>query len=72
MSVATAKLITTRKVKLMNRMTEWQVGGYLMNGEAFKVVVSALYGYEAMKKATALVGVIKAGSAIRINEKVGN
>ena len=56
----------------MNRMTEWQVGGYLMNSEAFKVVVSALYGYEAMKKATALVGVIKAGSAIRINEKVGN
>jgi|LauGreDrversion4_2_1035121.scaffolds.fasta_scaffold744740_2 hypothetical protein len=53
----------------MNRMTEWQVGGYLMNGEAFKVVVSAYYGEQAMKKATALVGVIKAGSAIRINEK---
>ena len=55
----------------MNRMTEWQVGGYLMNGEAFKVVVTALYGEEAMKKAIALVGKMKAGSAIRINEKVG-
>jgi hypothetical protein len=71
MSVATDKVKLT-KGKLMNRMTEWQVGGYLMNGEAFKVVVTALYGYEAMKKATALVGVIKSGSAIRINEKVGN
>ncbi len=43
-----------------------------MNGEALKVVVSAYSGEQAMKKATALVGVIKAGSAIRINEKVGN
>jgi hypothetical protein len=57
------------KDRKMNRMTEWQVGGYLMNGEAFKVIVSAYYGEQAMKKATALVGVIKAGSAIRINEK---
>ena len=56
----------------MNRMTEWQVGGYLMNDEKFKVIVSAPYGYKAMKAAEALVGRIKAGSAIRINEKKDN
>ena len=56
----------------MNRMTEWQVGGILMNDEKFKVIVTAPYGYKAMKAAEALVGRIKAGSAIRINEKKDN
>jgi hypothetical protein len=56
----------------MNRMTEWQVGGYLMNDEKFRVIVTAPYGYKAMKAAEALVGRIKAGSAIRINEKKDN
>ena len=50
----------------MNRLSDWRVGGYLMNGEAFLVIVSAYYGYEAMKKATAIVGKMKAGSAIRM------
>lgn len=52
----------------MNRMTEWQVGGYLMNGEAFKVVVTAPYGYRAMVEAEKVVGKIKAGSAVRIEK----
>ena len=50
----------------MNRMTEWQVGGYLMNGEAFKVIVTAPYGYRAMKAAEVKVGKIKSGSAMRV------
>jgi hypothetical protein len=52
-------------------MTEWQVGGRLMNDEKFVVVVVAPYGYRAMVEAEKVVGKIKAGSAIRINEKVG-
>jgi hypothetical protein len=50
----------------MNRMTEWQVGGILMNDEKFKVIVKAPYGYRAMREAEKLVGKIKAGSAMRI------
>ena len=53
-------------------MTEWQVGGYLMNGEKFRVIVTAPYGYKAMKAAEAIVGRIKAGSAIRIEKKEVN
>ena len=50
----------------MNRLSDWRVGGYLMNGDKFLVIVSAYYGEEAMKKATAIVGKMKAGSAIRV------
>jgi hypothetical protein len=57
------------KDRRMNRMTEWQVGGRLMNDEKFVVVVVAPYGYRAMVEAEKIVGKIKAGSAIRINEK---
>lgn len=49
----------------MNKMTEWQVGGYLMNGDKFAVVVTAPYGYRAMVEAEKVVGKIKAGSAVR-------
>ena len=52
----------------MNRMTEWNVGGYLMNGEKFAVIVTALYGYRAMVEAEKIVGKIKAGSAVRIEK----
>jgi hypothetical protein len=49
----------------MNRMTEWNVGGTLANGEKFAVVVVAPYGYRAMVEAEKVVGKIKAGSAVR-------
>jgi hypothetical protein len=64
MSVATDKVKLT-KGKLMNKMTEWNVGGYLMNGDKFAVVVTAPYGYRAMVEAEKVVGKIKAGSAVR-------
>lgn len=66
MSVACAKLVIERKVKLMNKQGDFQVGGVLANGETFKVIVNAFYGYDAMKKAEAKVGKIKAGSAMRV------
>lgn len=50
----------------MNRLTEWRVGGYLMNGERFLIVVKGWYGYDAMRNAEKVVGKIKAGSAVRI------
>jgi len=50
----------------MNKQGDFQVAGILANGEKFSVIVNALYGYEAMKKAKAIVGQIKSGSAMRV------
>jgi len=50
----------------MNKLGNFQVAGTLANGEAFKVIVTALYGYDAMKKATAKVGKIATASAMRV------
>jgi hypothetical protein len=50
----------------MNKLGNFQVAGTLANGETFKVIVTALYGYDAMRKATAKVGKITKGSAMRI------
>ncbi len=47
-------------------MSDWQVGGILANGERFKVIVKASYGYRAMREAEKLVGRIQAGSAMRV------
>ena len=50
----------------MNKKGNFQVAGTLVNGEAFKVIVSALYGYDAMRNAEKVVGKIKVGSAMRV------
>lgn len=51
----------------MNRKGDWQVAGTLTNGEGFKIVVSGLYGYDAMRNAEKKLGCkIKVGSAMRV------
>lgn len=50
----------------MNKRGNFQVAGTLANGEVFKVIVSALYGYDAMRTAEKQVGKIKVGSAMRV------
>lgn len=50
----------------MNKLGNFQVAGTLANGDAFKVIVSALYGYDAIKKATAIVGNVATASAMRV------
>ena len=50
----------------MNRKGNFQVAGTLVNGEVFRVIVSALYGYDAMRNAEKVVGKIKVGSAMRV------
>ena len=51
----------------MNKRSDFQVAGVLVNGDAFKVVVSALYGYDAMRNAEKFLGnKIKTGSAMRV------
>jgi len=47
----------------MNKLGNFQVAGTLSNGDAFKVIVTAMYGYDAMRKATAKVGKIATASA---------
>jgi hypothetical protein len=51
----------------MNRKGNWQVAGTLANGNVFRVIVSALYGYDAMRVAEYKLGSkIKVGSAMRV------
>ena len=52
----------------MNKLGNFQVAGTLSNGDAFKVIVTAMYGYDAIKKATAKVGKVATASAMRIQQ----
>ena len=53
----------------MNKLSHFTVAGTLATGKAFSTTVVALYGYDAIKKATAIVGKIATASAMRVSEQ---
>jgi hypothetical protein len=49
------------------KFSDYQVAGTLVNGEPFKVIVLATYGYDAMRQAEKKLGVkIQVGSAMKV------
>jgi hypothetical protein len=52
----------------MNKISLFKVAGTLANGSPFSTTVIAMYGYDAIKKATAKVGKVATASAMRIQQ----
>ena len=50
----------------MNRLGNFQVSGIKANGEAFTLIVSGYYGYDAMRNARKIVGKTKVISSMRV------
>jgi hypothetical protein len=53
----------------MNKLSHFKVAGTLANGSPFSTTVIAMYGYDAIKKATAIVGKVATASAMRVAEQ---
>ena len=50
----------------MNKLSEFRVAGKLITGEFFSTTVTATHGYDAIKKAKAIVGPIVSASAMKV------
>ena len=53
----------------MNKLGQFRVAGKLITGHFFSTTVTATYGYEAIKKAKAIVGPVASVSAMRVAEQ---
>lgn len=51
----------------MNKRSDYQVSGVKANGDVFTLIVRASYGYEATKKAKAIVGSVKVIGAMKVD-----